>query len=466
MNTQTIYKVLNIPVPETTDHERTVIAALASSPDMFGDVSAIINADMFNNTFCREVWEFMGDAYNKGNDFEVTTLMQRFPNFMQEFGERIIEVGGSISTQEFALNLRNAAAQRRAYIAAGDFLATASDRLTTEQDIIEGAERLARAIEGPTPLQGSRHISEIIAEVKEANAKIAKARQEGRTIRVTTGFAYMDEVFYGGFKSGQLVIIAARPSVGKTALMLQMAEGAAEAGNPVQIFSLEMRAEELAERLLYSTGEMSPGQLSYGRISADAFGRAEVKLNKLPLYVNDFSRSLDDITTRLTQSVKKGRCSVAFIDYLGLINDALNFGNAKLYQVIARVTGTLKALAKRLEIPIVLLCQLNREAAREGRAPELFDLRDSGSIEQDADIVMMLESKMATNGTLVVWLRKNRSGQKERGFVLKPNDTYSAFDEIECLDENKAPVHERKLTLPERVTTLPDDEDEKDNLPF
>jgi replicative DNA helicase len=245
--------------------------------------------------------------------------------------------------------------------------------------------------------------------------------------------------------------------------MLQMAKAAALAGKSVQVFSLEMRETELAERLIYSTGQVRPYQVNNGCVEWQAFTYAENALRPLPFYINDFSRSLDEIVSRLTQSVKKGRCNVAFIDYLGLMQDALAFGNAKLYQVIARITGTLKAVAKRLEIPIVLLSQLNRDAAREDRAPQLFDLRDSGSIEQDADVVLMLESKMASENKLYVWLRKNRAGKKEVGFVLVPNDTYSAFTE-----EN--PILPAGVTIPAAPEPAPlfaDEETEQDNdLPF
>ena len=106
----------------------------------------------------------------------------------------------------------------------------------------------------------------------------------------------------------------------------------------------------------------------------------------------------------------------------------MNPGYNKLYQIIAKITGDLKAVAKRLGIPIVLLCQLNRDQAREKRAPELFDLRDSGSIEQDADIVIMLEPRY-DEGRIFAWLRKNRNGPRDVALVLVPNKTYSAFEE-------------------------------------
>ena len=142
--------------------------------------------------------------------------------------------------------------------------------------------------------------------------------------------------------------------------------------------------------------------------------------------------------------MKQGRCKIAFIDYLGLFQDTLSLGNAKLYQVIAKITGTLKAVAKRLGIPIVLLSQLNREQAREKRAPELYDLRDSGSIEQDSDIVIMLEPR--ENG-IYAWLRKNRNGKRDLAFVLVPNSTYSSFTEDLPISSVSSSPKEEETTI-------------------
>lgn len=430
MKKQVEIQVFDIPYPDTQDLERLVLADACVSPEMFGDIIPVIHPDMFTNDARRSIWETMADCYNKGKSMDVASIMPVIgKDFKEEVMPMISAAGGVQAVQDHAMNLRNGAAKRRAYFAAASFVQNAVQPTATEQEILTSLEAFSRAVEGAAPLQDEKKISEVLKDVKTDIEKTALLVKKGQTRRITTGFFYMDEVLNGGFKSGQLVILAARPSVGKTALMLQMAKAAATAGNPVQVFSLEMQADELVERMLYSTGELRPYQINHGDVTDAEFERAEKQLAPLPLFINDFSRSLDEIVTRLTQAVKQGRCKVGYIDYLGLMSEALNFGNAKLYQVIARITGTLKAVAKRLEIPIVLLCQMNREAAREGRAPELFDLRDSGSIEQDADVVMMLESKMASEGKLLVWLRKNRAGKKEVGFVLRPNDTYSAFTE-------------------------------------
>ena len=429
-------QVLDTAIPDTTDIERRVLADICMSPEMFGEIMPVIHPDMFSTDERRTIWQTMVDLYNDGKSLDMGSVIHAvgMDNFKAEVTPMIgADAGGVQATQDHAILLRAGAARRRTYFAIATLLQNIVIPTTTEQEIMEYMEAFNREVEGMAPLQDEKKLSEVLKEVKEDIDRTAQAVREGKTRRITTGYRYMNYALNGGFKSGQLIIIAARPSVGKTALMLQMARAAAQAGHPVQIFSLEMQADELAERMIFSTGEVRPMEITQGVVSDARYEKAEMQLAPLPLYINDFSRSLDDIVSRLSQAVKQGRCSIAYIDYLGLISDALNFGNAKLYQVIARITGTMKAVAKRLGIPIVLLCQMNREAAREGRSPELFDLRDSGSIEQDADVVLMLENKIASEKKLVAWLRKNRSGKKEYGFVFRPNDTYSAFDEEEPL---------------------------------
>lgn len=472
MKKQIEIQVLDTPIPDTQDIERLVLADVCASPEMFGDVLTTIHPDMFTSEVRRGMWETMQDHYNRGKSLDMGSIIHAvgFENFKQEITPMIDQAGGVQASQDHAVALRNGAAKRRAYFAAAAFLQNTVLPTATEAEILANVEAFSRAVEGPAPLQDEKKLAGVITDVKAEIDKTAQAAREGKTLRITTGFFYLDHVLYGGFKPGQLVILAARPSVGKTALMLQMAQDAAKAGNPVQIFSLEMLATELVERLIFSTGEVRPVEISQGTVSEARFSRAEVQLAPLPMWINDFSRSLDDIVTRLTQAVKQGRCKIAFIDYLGLMSDALNFGNAKLYQVIARITGTMKAVAKRLEIPIILLCQMNREAAREGRSPELFDLRDSGSIEQDADIVLMLETVTdnsrpdleALKGRLLAWLRKNRGGKKEYAFVFKPNDTYSAFEEEAPLPPPGVDAG-TETQAPEENEDLPEDED---SLPF
>ena len=419
-----------MPIPVTVDLERQVLADVVCSPEMFGDILPIMHSEFFTSDNRRTIWETIVEHYNKGKAFDLATIAALTgKDFIEEIMPMVGYAGGTVVVMEHAQILRTGAARRRAYFAATNFLVDAINPRSTEADILASVEAFANHVEGPAPLQAEGKLSQALDGVKEDIKQTEALKAQDKSLRISTGFHYLDDALNGGLKAGQLIILAARPSVGKTAVMLQMAKTAAQLGNPVELFSLEMTCPELCERLLFSTGKVKPYQITFAEMEWQAYAEAEGELKPLPLYINDFSRTLDDIVSRLTMAVKQGRCKIAFIDYLGLIQDALNLGVAtRLYQVIAKITGTLKAVAKRLEIPIVLLCQLNREQVREKRAPELFDLRDSGSIEQDSDVVIMLEPR-PVEGRIYAWLRKNRSGKRDMAFVLVPNSSYSAFEE-------------------------------------
>lgn len=418
----------DLPMPESTELERQMLADCFASDVILGDIIPVLHEDFFTSESRRQIWGSIVKNYNKGEGVDLWSLGTIHGEaFTKEVLPYMATASGGYAGQHASV-LRSAATRRRAYMAATELMRKAVNTAATEADILASMSDIVAQVEGPAPLQSELHLADVLEDVKKDIKAEEEIKAQGGTLRISTGFRYLDGYINNGYKPGQLVILAARPSVGKTAVMLQMAKSAAKDGNPVQIFSLEMTGNELGERLLYSTGKVLPYQVAFAQVEWRAFEEAEGELKPLPVYVNDFSRTLSDIVTRLTQAVKQGRCKVAFIDYLGLIQDALNLGAVKLYQIIAKITGTLKAVAKRLHIPIVLLCQLNREQAREKRSPELYDLRDSGSIEQDADIVIMLEPR-TEDGAILAWLRKNRNGKRDIAFVLQPNSTYSAFEE-------------------------------------
>lgn len=421
--------IFDIPFQETEDLERQVLADAVSSPEMLGDVLPLVHVDFFTKTSRRTIWETIVDQYNTGKAIDLTTIASiTGKDFIEEVIPSMSHAGVTVSCLDHAALLRTGAARRRAYFAAIDFLTNAVNPKSSEADILSSIEAFSAHVTGPAPLQSELKLSQALEGVKADIKKTETLKAQGKGLRIRTGFPHLDDTINGGLLPGQLVILAARPSVGKTAVVLQMAKTAALTDNPVVIFSLEMTCPELCERLLFSTGKVKPYQISHAEMDWQAYVEAEGALKPLPIFINDFSRTLDNIVSRLTQAVKQGRCKIAVIDYLGLIQDAINVGNAKLCQTIAKITGTLKAVAKRLGIPIILLSQLNRDQAREKRSPELFDLRDSGSIEQDSDIVIMLEPR-PNEGCIYAWLRKNRGGKRDIAFMLVPNSTYSAFIE-------------------------------------
>jgi replicative DNA helicase len=464
-------QILDFLIPDTTQIESQVLADVISEPAVLEHIEGLISPDLFSDPALRKMWETARSMHADGRGVNLFTMSSEFgtdaiANIMASSGDN---AGSNFMALERAKALRNQAAKRRSYIAASNFLQTVTTPGCSEDEILTARETLNREIEGPAPLKSAKTLESAILDVIKEHNEIAKLVAEGKPIRVSTGFRGIDTILNGGFAPGQLIVLAARPSVGKTALMLQFARAAAEAGFPTHLYSLEMLNTELAGRVLFSTGHVKPYDLHHGRVKPEQFEKAQLEVSPLPIFLDDFSRSMDEILSRISLSVRKGGCKVAFVDYLGLMSDTYNFGNLKLYQAIARITGTLKAAAKRLHIPIVLLCQMNREQAREGRSPELFDLRDSGSIEQDADVVIMLESHYQTKDgkdfPVLAWVRKNRAGKRDWGFPLFPNDSYSAFTEGEPIppkgEEIDVPAP-APADIPANVNGLDDD----DNLPF
>ena len=278
--------------------------------------------------------------------------------------------------------------------------------------------------------ESTESIAKVLNDLADSIQTNQVDQAQGKRTRVPSGFRMLDALTYSGFNAGNLVILSARPSVGKTAVMLQMALSATRAGFPATIFSLEMTNQELAQRLLFSTGEITPAQIAQNAIDWSDYESANGQISELPLNLNDKARTLDEICTNIVLEHQRGRCDIAFIDYLGLIQSP--GARQPMYILIAERTSRLKQIAKECQIPIVLLCQLNRNIESENRPPQLYDLRDSGSIEQDADIVLMLEraSRDLNDMAVNMWVRKNRQGKAgDICIELMANYTFSAFTE-------------------------------------
>ena len=196
-----------------------------------------------------------------------------------------------------------------------------------------------------------------------------------------------------------------------------------------------MTDEELVQRLIVGTGLVSTLELVSGNVDWQNYERAAQMAISKNLIINDRAKSLDEICTNITLAVQRGKCKIAFIDYLGLIRHSDR--SKTQAQIIGDITHRLKGVAMECRIPIVLLCQLNRESAKENRSPVLTDLRDSGEIEQDADVVLMLERPRDDMGTTIedridMWVRKNRTGKCtfDEAYHLQGNESYSNFHEV------------------------------------
>lgn len=449
MSTEIKYKQLGLteypPIPEDIDIERLVLAEVINSPANLMESERIIDAEMFSSEERKNAWRTLSAMGKNGELIDLTTAFSKLgKDFMtKEVFPNVSKVGSGASLISHCEIVRDFAIRRRAYFSAIDLLRHASCHTSTINDILNTPTKLIAGIGKDFKEDRSvEKISDTINRLAEEIQQRQYDRQQGKQSRIPTGFAFLDRLTYSGFGAGQLIILAARPSIGKTAIMLQMAKEAANSGFPASIFSLEMTNTELAQRLLFSTGEVKPIQIARGDMEWQAFERGAGQFTSVPMYLNDTTTTIDEIVSTIILNHRQGKCDIAFIDYLGLIQHSNS--RQPLYQIIAEVTKRLKQVAKECRIPIVLLCQLNRASAAENRPPALYDLRDSGSIEQDADIVLMLErdSEPADNqnangsmeqenaGRVNMWIRKNRQGKAgDYAIKLQANSTFTAFTE-------------------------------------
>ena len=240
---------------------------------------------------------------------------------------------------------------------------------------------------------------EIKEAIKEANTVIAKLlMKKGELTGVTSGFKDLDAMTFG-FQRQEMIVIAARPSMGKTSFALNIAEAAAlpKAGKepvPTLIFSLEMSSSQLALRMLCARSRVNMKLLRDGLVGRDgrevnALGQAAEEFKKCPILVDDSSAlTIMEMRAKARRIYARKKLGLIIVDYLQLINGT--DPRAPREQQVAEVSRGLKAMAKELDLPVIVLSQLNRSSEKENRTPRLSDLRESGSIEQDADVVIML----------------------------------------------------------------------------
>lgn len=428
----------DIPFPDTTALERQVIADAVSNPDYIGDVASIIFPDYFSAESRKAIWETLVGMFNARETIDLVSVWQRTGQpFIDEIQTKVIDTATSTGFIDHARMLQIANTKKRAYFAAITIVQQSASATTSEDDIFSAADELSRKIKGDYSPAGDSALSDVLDTVADETEADQREAAQGRSVRIPTSIPSLDRQLWGGWARGQLIILAARPSVGKTAFMLQFAKTAAEHNNPTLIFTLEMTKPELGRRLLFSTGAVTQEELIGRNVNWDRFEAARGRINKLPIYINDESRTLQSIVSRMTMAVNQGRCKLAMIDYLGEMQFDPS-SRVTFAQQIGFTTTELKQAAKRLGIPIILLVQLNRKSVEDGRPPELHDLRDSGSIEQDADVVLMLQQRFENamareegdTPYVDIWIRKNRNYKKDIRIPTMPNTSYTHFTEL------------------------------------
>ena len=415
------------PLPETNVYEHRLLATIIQDYTLANEVMSIIKREMFSCKQTQQIWDVFCDMYYKKETIDMLTILPRVDK--KYYLDNILSaqaVFSPIATMDLALGFLDTYIKRMAYIES----VTALQKITNgvSSDVIrEGFDTFSKRVTSGIGNKVGDDASEIANELADELSK-------GIITRVSTHIRTLDYFTYGGFNGGNLVILAARPSVGKTTIAMQIAQAASADNNKTSVFSLEMATKELVQRLLQSTGLVSQYELVTHNINWDNYERALGMVVNSNLIINDDAYNIHEIRHKIITSVKTQGVKMVMIDYLQLIKGA--DPRMSMNDQVGELTSALKQTAKQCNIPIIVLSQLSRESVRENRSPQLYDLRDSGSIEQDADIVVMLERSKDDMGgiidnTIDMWIRKNRAGKCnfDNPIRLKGNEYYTNFVE-------------------------------------
>ena len=422
--------------PHDDDLESVILGACLTETTAMVLVGDKLSPEMFYETKFGEIYSALLSMYHSGKAIDLVTVRAELASRgkLEAVGGAyaLVRLAGRVASsahlEYHALILRQMYIRREMIAGLHTLLASAADESVDLSDALADLHRLAGHLEsGAVSNNCLRDMERLMQDTLEQMDKRVENNRNGIT-GIPTGLRELDRLT-AGWQQGDLNIIAARPSVGKTAFALHLALAAGRAGKHVLVNSLEMQGERLGDRWLCAqAANVDAGHLKTGLLDAgerqQALEAARL-LSALPVYVDDNPKmSMDHIRSSALLQKSKGRCDLLIIDYLQLCEMKSGQKNRNREQEVAEASRKAKLIAKELDIPVILLCQLNRECEmRADKRPALSDLRESGAIEQDADVVMLLyrpalygltserRSKFPSEGLGMVILAKHRNGE-------------------------------------------------------
>ena len=436
-------------LPHDLVAEQSVLGAVFISPETMISLADELTPDDFYKPANKIVFKTMLSLLEKGEPIDATTMVSALTNQgdISNIGgiNYVVELVNSTPTsknvEHYAKLVKEKAMLRKVIADLSESLSSAYQGDVSIGDIVAKTEKSMLDISNQNTGTGFRNVADIL----DTHMQIVETRsqKDGFVTGLSTGFVGLDKITTG-LHEGNLIILAARPAMGKTALALNIAKHVATVERkPAVIFSLEMGAEELIERMVASEGMVPGYHLKTGNLSTDEWKRlvhAQSNLYDVPIFVDDTAGiRISDIRSKARKlSQEMGGLGIIIIDYLQLITGSKRENRQ---QIVSEISRELKILAKDLRVPVIALSQLSRSVEqRQDKRPMLSDLRESGSIEQDADIVAFLyreayyqkeqaDSQEANNVTELI-LEKNRHGSL--GTVkLYFHKEYTKFSSVE-----------------------------------
>ena len=384
--------------PHSTDAERSVLSAILSRPGNLDIALQTLTKGDFYHINHQHIFGAMMALSLDGISIDLVTLTDQL-KASKQLGESggasyLAEIQDEFISDAYIADHVRIVKDKSILRALIIVTSTVTHRCYNEEGNIPD---FARSLEEEVLKAIAKNMEKTILSAAEAMPKVTEffdyvQKNKGEMTGVPSGFLDLDKIT-NGFQRKDLIILAARPSVGKTAFAMNVASFCAEKGKPVGVFSLEMGTTQLFLRMLATKSRVPSDRIQSGNLSDNDFGRIANGLGllvSLPIFVDDVSaQTLVELRAKARVMKRDHNIQLLIIDYLQLMQSGERAENRNLE--VGQITRRLKLVAKELDIPILLLSQLNRDLERRGdKRPGLADLRDSGSIEQDADIVMFL----------------------------------------------------------------------------
>lgn len=417
---------LGLP-PQAIDVEKSLLGAIIYNQNVLSTIVDAVSSNDFYKKEHREIFSTIIEMYEKNLPVDVVTLTE-----MLESKKLLKVVGGASSVAAlpagasnsyhalaYAKIVRDKAILRRLIAAGSEIAAKGYEEDRPLEDILDESEQKLFGVTQKAVRQQFEELKEIL--VRSFDRIDELHREKGKTRGVPTGYGDLDSIL-SGFQQSDLIILAARPSMGKTAFALNIAQNVAlKYKKSVGVFSLEMSKDQLTDRLISGEAGVDSWKLRTGNLANADFERLTIAMGRLAearIFIDDDAGSnVLEIRSKARRLKSEHGLDLIVVDYLQLIQGRQTSGDSNRVQEIAEISRGLKALAKELEVPVVALSQLSRAVeSRPNKIPMLSDLRESGSIEQDADVVMFLyredyyEPDTENKGLTKVLIRKHRNG--------------------------------------------------------
>ncbi len=411
-------------MPHSLEAEQAVLGSILIDSRCTAQVIAALKPEDFYTELNKGIYEVITSMFNFAKPIDAVTVLDEMklqgvfnPQSSQSYLIELMNVTPTAANvMRYVEIIRDKALLRNIAAVAADITAAVNEGTGSSEDVLETAERRIYALRQGKTLGGLEPISAILGQVYQNLAELSKTK--GGIPGLPTGIGELDETIMG-LKNTDFIILASRPGMGKTSLALNMALNVGKkTGKAVAIFSLEMSKEQLAQRLLSSEAYVDSKKLQTGMLSKDDWQKlsgATAAISRTKIYIDD--NSIITVSDMNAQCRRIQNLGLVVVDYLQLMTSATGDSSENRIQAVAEISRMLKIMAKELNVPVLCLSQLSRASTqRQNKRPMLSDLRESGSLEQDADIVLGLyredyfneETEEHNKAELIVM--KNRHG--------------------------------------------------------